>query len=100
MRAELQRVDENADDDAVSELPRAVHEAQMAFVEVSHGGNEPDGVAARAFGARPGAHLGEAGELAQLELALLHLRKEVATLDVIVRAVRRKRRVIALARFG
>src|SRR5204862_7292126 len=35
-----------------------------------------------------------------LELALLHLRKEVATLDVIVRTVGRERRVIALARFG
>src|SRR6266576_1723921 len=35
-----------------------------------------------------------------LELALLHLRKEVATLDVIVRTVGRECRVIALARFG
>src|SRR4051794_38054150 len=34
----------------------------------------------------------------KLELALLHLRKEVATLDVIVRAVGRQRRVVALAR--
>src|SRR5258706_14803176 len=96
--AELQRVDEDADDDSVSELPRAVHEAQMAFVEIAHGGNEADGVAARALGARPGAHLGKGGELAQLELALLHLRKEVATLDVIVRTVGRERRGIALSR--
>src|SRR5258706_14862436 len=98
--AELQRVDEDADDDSVSELPRAVHEAQMTFVEVAHGGNEADGVAARALGARPGARLGKGGELAQLEHALLHLRKEVATLDVIVRTDGREGRGIELARFG
>src|SRR5205814_778922 len=54
------------DDDTIRELTRAVHEAQMALVEESHGGNETDGMTARALGARPGAHLGNSGELAQL----------------------------------
>jgi hypothetical protein len=57
----LEWVDEDADDDAVGKLARAVHEAEMAFVEISHGGNEADGVTARALGARPSAHLGQAG---------------------------------------
>ena len=57
---ELEWIDEDADDDAVGELARAIHEAQMAFVEISHCGNEADGVTTRALGARPGAHLGQA----------------------------------------
>src|SRR5205823_12068977 len=98
VRTELQRIDEDADDDTVGELAGSVHEAQVALVKVSHGGNESDRMGSRALRGRPRAHLGEGGELAQLELALLHLRKEVATLDIVVGAVRRERRVVALTR--
>src|SRR6266852_2582228 len=97
---ELQWIDEDADDDTLGELAGAIHEAQMALVKVSHGGNETDRMGSRALSGRPRAHLGKAGELAQLELALLHLRKEVATLDIVIRALRRQRRVIAAPRFG
>ena len=50
VRAELERIDENADHDTIRELTRAVHESQMAFVEISHSGNETDGMTARALG--------------------------------------------------
>ncbi len=97
---ELEWIDENADDDTVGELACAIHQAQVALVKVSHRGNETDRMGMRALSGRPRAHLGKAGELAQLELALLHLRKEVATLDIVIRTLRRQRRIIAAPRFG
>src|SRR5713101_5305642 len=36
---ELQWIVEDADDDTLGELAGAIHEAQMALVKVSHGGN-------------------------------------------------------------
>jgi len=61
VRAELQRIDEDAHGHALGELAGAVHEAQMALVQVAHGGNEADGMTARALGTRPRAHLGKVG---------------------------------------
>ena len=64
MGAELEWIDEDADDDALRELARPIHETEMARVEEPHGGNEADRVAVRALGARPGAHLGDGGDFA------------------------------------
>ena len=55
--AELQRVDEDAQDDAVGALLGAVDQAQVPFVQRAHGGHEAEAVAAGALGARPGAHV-------------------------------------------
>src|SRR3989449_8322133 len=57
LRAELQRIDEDAQHHAIGMIPGAVHEAQVALVERAHRGDEPDATAFRALGARPGAHL-------------------------------------------
>src|SRR5207244_9002489 len=57
LRAELQRIDEDAQHHAIGMIPGAVHEAQVALVERAHRGDEPDAAAFRALGARPGAHL-------------------------------------------
>ena len=59
---ELQRVDENAQHHAVGQLPGAVHEAQVPFMEEAHRGDEPDAAAARFLRAGPGAHGGQAGD--------------------------------------
>ena len=58
VRTELQRIDEDTDDDTVGELAGSVHEAQVALVKVSHGGNESDRMGSRALRGRPRAHLG------------------------------------------
>src|SRR2546427_9754059 len=55
--AELQRVHEDAQHDAVDALAGAIDESQVALVQESHRRHEPDAPAARPLGARPGAHV-------------------------------------------
>jgi len=58
--SELERIDEDAQDDAVGELLGAVHEAEMSLVQEAHRRDEPDLAAAGALSVGPSAHLGEA----------------------------------------
>ena len=45
VRRELRRVHENADGDLVRALSCLAHEAEMAFMQRAHGGNQPDACA-------------------------------------------------------
>lgn len=59
VRGELGGVDVDAGHEGVGPLPGDAHEAEVAFVEVAHGGDEADGAAFKAELLRAGAHRGD-----------------------------------------
>src|SRR5213078_1949964 len=71
-RPELERIHENAHDHAIGALASAIDQAQMPFVQESHGGDEPDAAPADALGARPGTHLTQAFDQLHRRLLELH----------------------------